>query len=101
MIIDNDTDDDPDDRRHDETDYGTNDGTHRWWNKARREVSDRELGLSRERKSMIDKTKREASLEKDEVSREFDGLREEKGRLDGLNQELNARATQVVFTTLI
>lgn len=62
---------------------------------ARRDISEREEMLQRERQSAVEKVQQESSLEKEKLDNEVARLREDKLKLGGLNREMNDRASLV------
>ena len=62
---------------------------------ARRDVTERESMLQRDRQSVMAKVQHESGLEKGKLDKEFAQLREDKLKLDGLNREMNDRGSQV------
>lgn len=62
---------------------------------ARRDITEREEMLQRERQSAVVKVQRESSLEKAKLDKEVARLREDKLKLDGLNREMNDRGSLV------
>lgn len=63
--------------------------------KARKEVSERQEMVQRERQEASSKVQQESTLEKEKLDEEVARLRQEKRKLDGLNRELNDRTHQV------
>ena len=62
---------------------------------ARRDITEREEMLQRERHSAVAKVQRESGLEKEKLDKEVARLREDKLKLDGLNREMNDRGSLV------